>query len=256
VEFADQRPYQPGDDLRYVDWKIAARADHWVVKLFEEETNLRATIVLDVSRSMEWSGADARLTKLAYAETLCAALALLLIRQRDAVGLIRYDDKLRTVLPPRARTAQWKRFVASLGEPGGGKGSDGGRALADAARMVRRPGMVVLVSDLLMEVEEVVRSVRSLRSLGHDVTVLHIMDPAERTLGLLGEAVLVDPESGQEVPATMADVRDAYHATVEGAISEWRSVLAGAGAAYETVLTNAPFGVPLRRAFAAREKMP
>src|SRR5579863_2669372 len=90
VEFAEHRPYQPGDDLRYVDWRIAARADRWMVKQFEEETNLRAALVLDVSPSMQWRGADSRLTKLAYAERLSAALALLLLRQRDAVGLLRF----------------------------------------------------------------------------------------------------------------------------------------------------------------------
>src|ERR1700712_1545590 len=97
VEFADYRPYQPGDDLRYVDWKIAARSDRWVVKQYEEETNLRATIVLDVSRSMEWRGAsaDVRPTKRAYPTQPAAALALLLLRQRDAVGLIRFDDAIR-----------------------------------------------------------------------------------------------------------------------------------------------------------------
>ena len=116
VEFADYRPYQPGDDLRYLDWKIAARADRWVIRQFEEETNLRATIVLDVSRSMAWSGAElaprdpaatARLTKLAYAERVAASVALLLLRQRDAVGLIRFDDRIRTSVPPRARRGQW-----------------------------------------------------------------------------------------------------------------------------------------------------
>jgi uncharacterized protein (DUF58 family) len=256
VEFADHRPYQIGDDLRYVDWKIAARVDRWVVKQFEEETNLRASIVLDVSRSMAWSGSPARLTKLAYAETLCAALALILIRQRDAVGLIRFDTAVRTVLPPRARSAHWKRIVAALSEPGAGKGSEAGRALHEAARLVRRPGMVILVSDLLMDGDEVVKAVRSLRALGHDVTVLHVMDPDERHLSMTGDALLVDPESALEVPASIADVRDAYHQTVEHAIAEWRSSLAGAGASYQVVLTDAAFGVPLRRAFAAREKLP
>src|SRR3954470_23762022 len=105
VEFADYRPYQPGDDLRYIDWKIAARSDRWVVRQYEEETNLRATIVLDVSKSMAWSGAQmrgvsqdpaaaTRLTKLAYAERVTAALALLMLRQRDAVGLVRFDDRI------------------------------------------------------------------------------------------------------------------------------------------------------------------
>jgi uncharacterized protein (DUF58 family) len=256
VEFAEHRPYQPGDDLRYVNWKIAARADRWVVKQFEEETNLRATIVLDVSRSMHWSGDDARLTKLAYAERLVAALALLLLRQRDAVGLIRFDDQVRSVVPPRARGAHWRRIIAALDDVGAGHDSVAVVALEHAARLVRRPGMVVLISDLLMDVRSVERAVRALRAVGHDVTVLHIMDPSERTLSTVGDAVFVDPESTLEVPATIADVRDAYRHTVEAAIAEWRSALAGAAAGYEVVFTDSPFAVPLRRAFAARERLP
>src|SRR6059058_310096 len=127
VEFAEYRPYQPGDDLRYIDWKIAARSDRWVVRQYEEETNLRASLVLDVSRSMAWSGqqmrigadpsAAPRLTKLAYAEQLAAALALLFLRQRDAVGLVRFDDRIRSAVPPRARKGQWRRIIAALEEP-------------------------------------------------------------------------------------------------------------------------------------------
>ncbi|MHB1071131.1 MAG: DUF58 domain-containing protein, partial [Gemmatimonadaceae bacterium] len=113
VEFAEHRPYMPGDDLRSMDCKMAARADKWLIKLFEEETNLRATIVLDVSKSMHWTGSPARLTKLAYAETLVAAVALLLIKQRDAVGLIRFDDEVRTVLPPRSRDLHFRRILAA-----------------------------------------------------------------------------------------------------------------------------------------------
>jgi uncharacterized protein (DUF58 family) len=256
VEFAEHRPYQPGDDLRYVDWKIAARADRWVVKQFEEETNLRASIVLDVSRSMAWSGADTRLTKLAYAERLAAALALLLLRQRDAVGLIRYDDQIRSAIPPRARRGQWRRIVVALDDPGAGQASRAPDALASAARLIRRRGMVVLISDLLMDVPDVERAVRALRVAGHDVTVLHIMDPAERDLEAAGEAVFFDPESQLEVPASVADVRAAYRATVSAAIDEWRAMLARTGASYETVFTASPFGVPLRRAFAARQHLP
>ncbi len=256
VEFADHRPYQPGDDLRYLDWRIAARADRWVVKQFEEETNLRAALVLDVSRSMAWTGAPTRLTKADYAERLVAALALLLVRQRDAVGLVRFDERVRTVIPPRARSAHWRRIVQAMTDEGGGAGaSDAADALLQAGRMIRRPGLVALVSDLLVDVEATARAVRLLRAGGHDVVVLHIMDPAERDLAVTGDAIFVDPESGLEVPATVADVRAAYRATVEAALLEWRRELAGAGAAYEIVPTDEPFGVPLRRAFAARQQM-
>jgi uncharacterized protein (DUF58 family) len=256
VEFAEHRPYQPGDDLRYVDWKIAARADRWVVKQFEEETNLRASVVLDVSRSMAWTGDPARLTKLAYGERLAASIALLLLRQRDAVGLVRYDDEVRTAIPPRARRGQWRRVVAALDDPAAGRASRADDALEQAARLLRRRGMVVLISDLLMDVPAVDRAVRTLRAVGHDVTVLHLLDPAERDLSFGGEALFVDPESGLEVPAAPVEVRAAYRATVENALAEWRGVLARAGAGYEVVSTDAPFGVPLRRAFAARQRLP
>jgi len=256
VEFAEYRAYQPGDDLRYIDWKIAARSNKWVVKQFEEETNLRATIILDVSRSMAWSSDPTRLTKSAYAEQLVAALSLLLIRQRDAVGFIRYDDSLRTVIPPKARTAQWRRILHALEEDGAGLASHASAALLQAARLIRRPGMVVLISDLLVDTAGVAEAIRLLRAVGHDVTVLHIMDPAERDLTLGGEAVFADPESGLEVSATVADVRSAYRETVEGAIGEWRESLQSTGAGYEVFTTDVPFGVPLRKAFAARQRLP
>jgi uncharacterized protein (DUF58 family) len=256
VEFAEHRPYQPGDDLRYVDWKIAARADKWVVKQYEEETNLRATLVLDVSRSMAWRGDAGRLTKLAYAERLTAALALLFLRQRDAVGLVRFDDRVRTALPPRVRAGHWQRVVAALDDPGAGRASQAAAGLEQAGRLIARRGMVVLISDLLMDPEDVVRTVRGLRTAGHHVAVLHILDPTERELPMTGDAVFFDPETETEVPATVAEVRSAYRATVDAALREWRESLTAAGAAYETIATDAPFGVPLRRAFAIRQRLP
>jgi uncharacterized protein (DUF58 family) len=266
VEFADYRGYQAGDDLRFVDWKIAARSDRWVIRQYEEETNLRATIVLDVSKSMAWSGAQlrplgttatpARLTKLEYAEILTASLALLLLRQRDAVGLVRFDERVRTAVPPRARTGHWRRVLAALEEPGAGLASSAPDALTQAARLISRRGMIVLISDLLMEQAEVERALKALRAMGHDVTVLHIMDPEERWLGGTGEALFIDPESNLQVPASVSDVRTAYRTTVDEVIAEWRDVLTANGVAYEVIVTNESFGVPLRRAFAARQRLP
>ncbi|HWE42808.1 MAG TPA: DUF58 domain-containing protein [Gemmatimonadaceae bacterium] len=253
AEFAEHRAYLPGDELRYLDWKVAARTDRLVVKRFEEETNLRATIALDVSRSMRWRGSVARLEKADYAERLTAAIALLFIRQRDAVGLLRFDDAIRTAIPPRAREGHWRRIIAGLAEHEGGGASAGATALARAAHVVGRRGMIVLVSDLLMDVGETVRATRALRAGGHQVVVLHVMDPAERTLDAGPDALFRDPETGLEIEAAPAEVRDAYAATVEAAIAEWRSGLASAGAGYATVMTDEPFGVPLRTAFAARQ---
>jgi uncharacterized protein (DUF58 family) len=257
VEFAEHRPYMPGDDLRYLDWRVVARADKWLIKQFEEETNLRATIVLDVSKSMNWTGDPARLTKLAYAERVAAAVTWLLLRQRDAVGLIRFDSVVRSVIPPRARSVQWRRIIGALEDPGSGKGSDASGALMQAARMVGRPGMVVVLSDLLVDEDEMQKAVSVLRAVGHDVTVLHIIDPAERDLTIAAsEAELFDTESELSLNATVSEVRELYRETVQEAIGEWRARFAASGAAYEPVYTDQPFGIALRRAFAARQQLP
>jgi uncharacterized protein (DUF58 family) len=235
-----------------------------VVRQYEEETNLRATIVLDVSKSMAWTGASMRgvprdvgavdrLTKLAYAERMVAAISLLFLRQRDAVGLVRFDDQIRSSIPPRARNGQWRRVIAALEEQGSGKASSAPAALHQAARLINRRGLIVLVSDLLMDMPDVENAMRGLRAAGHDVTVLHIMDPAERELPAGGEALFVDTETDLSVPASVADVRAAYRNTVEEVIGEWRTMFGALGIGYAVVSTDAPFGVPLRRAFAARQ---
>jgi uncharacterized protein (DUF58 family) len=246
VEFAEHRPYMPGDDLRYLDWRIAGRADRWVVKQFEEETNARAMLVLDVSASMQWTGDAARLTKLAYAERLASAMALLLLRQRDAVGLVRFDAALRDVVPPRSQRTQWRRLMSAFSAPAGGKESNVAEALLQAGRMVRRPGFVVLLSDLLTDPAPTADAARTLRARGHEVLVLHVMDPAERDFPESGEARYRDLESDEEIPASPGDVRAMYRTTVQEALTEWRSVLGRAGARYALAYTDEPFGRPLR----------
>ena len=253
VEFAEHRPYQPGDDLRYIDWKIAARTERWVVKQFEEETNLRALILLDVSRSMQWKSAGASLTKQVYAEQLAAALALLLLKQRDAVGLIRFDDEVRTIVPPRARPAHFQRLVAAMQEPGTGRESRLDLALQSASQLVRRPGIVIVISDLLLDPATVTPGMRALRAAGHDVLTMHIMDPGERTLDVKTDARFVDSETGVEVAASAREVRAAYNAAVEAAIASWQTLFVEQGGRYALCDTSEPFGMPLHRAFAARD---
>lgn len=253
VEFAEYRPYQPGDDPRYIDWKIAARADRWVVRQYEEETNLRATIVLDVSRSMAWTGSTARLTKLEYSDRLSAALALLLLKQRDAVGIVRFDAEVRSAVPPRANRGQWRRVVGALEEPGAGLASAAGEGLRQAARLVRRRGLVIVISDLLLDRAEIEEPLRALRAAGHDVLVLHVLDPAERDF-TSGEAIYHDPESGIEVAAA-PHVRAAYRDTMEAVTAEWRDTFGRLGVGYVIVDTGTPFAIPLRQAFAVRERL-
>jgi uncharacterized protein (DUF58 family) len=191
-----------------------------------------------------------------------AALALLLLRQHDAVGLVRFDDRVLSAVPPRARGGQWRRLLAALAEPDPPRerpagDSDPAAALAHAGRLVPRAGLVVLVSDLLADAEPALDALRALRAAGHDVAVLHVLDPAERELpAALGDAEFEDPETGFRVSAAAADVRDAYRATVAAALDAWRAGCARLGARYALVGTDEPFGGPLRRAFAARAALP
>ncbi len=256
VEFAEHRPYQPGDELRYLDWKILGKRDRLYVKQYEEETNLRATLVLDISRSMHWKGSAERgLTKLEYATRLAAALALVLLRQRDATGLIAFDDAVRSVVPPRARSGQWHQVVRALMalEPGGGTAAE--PALRRVTDLLRRRGMVIFVSDLLVERDLVLTALRYLRHRGHQVTVFHIMDPAEIELLGPAEARYVDPESGDSVVASAAALRREYRATVDRVVAAWRRACRSSGIAYHRVTTETPFGQALRRASEGRSRL-
>ena len=256
VEFAEHRPYQPGDELRYLDWKVVGRRDRLYVKQFEEETNLRATLVLDASRSMAWSGdPEHRLTKFDYATRLAAALALVLLRQRDATGLIAFDETVRCAITPRARPGQWHVVARALLElePGGSTAAEG--ALARVSDLLRRRGLVVFVSDLLVDRELVLLALRYLRHRGHQVMVFHLLDPAEVDLAAVAESRFVDPESREGVVASPRDLRREYRATVERAVSAWRRALRSGGIAYHRVTTDMPFGHALRRAAAGRARL-
>ena len=256
VEFAEHRPYQPGDELRYLDWKVVGRRDRLYVKQYVEETNLRATLVLDVSRSMAWSGdPEHRLSKFDYATRLAASLALVLIRQRDATGLIGFDDEVRCAIAPRARPGQWHVLVRALLDlaPGGGTAAE--QALGRVTGLLRRRGLVVFISDLLVDRDLVLLALRYLRHRGHQVVVFHLMDPAELDLVAAGQARFVDPETHEGVIASPRDLRRDYRATVDRVVAAWRRELRSGGIAYHHVSTATPFGHALRRAAAGRARL-
>lgn len=253
VEFAEHRMYQPGDELRYVDWKLLGRKDRYYVKQYEEETNLRAMLVMDISRSMAWSGAPGVvLSKLEYVQRLTAALSLLLIRQRDATGLIAFDDEVRAITPARARTSHWHQLVRTIGGLTPGHGTAAEPALRRVVDLLRRRGMVVFISDLLLDRELALTALKFLRHRGHEVVVIHVMDPAELELGGPAEARFEDPETSQGVILRPRDWADAYRSTVQGVVSAWRRACRSSDIHYHQVTTDTPFGLALRRIVARR----
>lgn len=251
VEFAEHRMYQAGDELRYVDWKMLARSDRLYVKQYEEETNLRAMIVCDTSRSMAWTGdPDRVLPKLDYMRRLVAALALVLLRQRDATGLITFDDEVRSLTAPRVSLAHWRRLVATLAELKAGHGTAAAPALRRVMDQLRRRGLVIFVSDLLFDRDLALTALRFLRHRGHQVVVLHIMDPAEVQLTGLAEARFEDPETGDAVTLRPRDWASAYEKTVQGVVADWNATCRASGITYHRIVTDTPFGQALRSVLA------
>jgi uncharacterized protein (DUF58 family) len=177
VEYLDHRAYTPGDEIRNLDWKIVARSDKYYVKLYEEETNLRAYILLDCSSSMQFSSGDQ--SKLSWGSYLAAALTYLLLRQNDAVGLLEFDSGVRTFIPPRAHPTQFRRILDSLDgiEPGGE--TDVGAVLHEAAERTKRRGLIIVISDLIDNEESIASGLGHFRHNNHEVIVFHTMDPAE-----------------------------------------------------------------------------
>lgn len=255
VEFAEHRPYEPGDELRYVDWRMLARSDKLFVKQYEEETNLRSMIVLDASASMNWSGSERRLSKLDYAKRLVAALALVFLRQRDATGFIGFDEAVRSLVPARARRQQWWTLLSAVHNLPAGGGTAAEDALRRVTGMLRRRGLVVFISDLLFDRDLALLALQYLRHRRHQVLVFHIMDPAELFLEGPPEARFEDLETGDSVSVRPRELRVAYNETVRRAIEAWRTQCRRGGIAYHHVLTDTPFGYVLRRATARRARL-
>jgi len=248
VEFTEHRAYQPGDELRYLDWRILGRSDRLFVKQFEEETNLRSMILVDASRSMAWRGAPPpeRLTKRAYADRLAAALALILLRQRDATGLVTFDEQVRQMIPARVKAGQWTRIVRGLLDTPDGQGTAAHAALQRLTALLARRGLVVLISDLLFDRDLALAALRYLRHRGHQVIVFHLMDPAEVQLSGPPEVRFRDPESTVSVVVRPRELARAYADTVRREIAAWRKACRRHGIAYHHVQTDMPFGMALR----------
>lgn len=256
VEFAEHRAYQPGDDLRYVDWRMFGRSDRYYIKQYEEETNLRCNLFLDASASMAWSSEPERLpTKLWYAKQLAMCLALLLLRQGDGVGLVGFDDAIRTQLPPRGGRRHWHDLLrATEGLEASGR-TDAASALQEVVGRIRRRGLIILLSDLLVDPESTRLALQFLRHRGHEVLVFQVIDPGELELPGVSDARFIDPETGEEVPVSVADMRREYREAVDAALDEWRRFFAARGIDHLVLRTDLPMAHALRAYLRKRERL-
>ncbi len=230
VEFAEYREYSPGDDLRRLDWRVLGRTDRFYVKQYEEESNLRATLVLDTSASMRY-GARA-LNKFHYAAVAAASLATLLVEQQDPVGLALFDSQMREVLPPAATQAQLARIIGLLENARPDRETQLGDVLTTLAEQIKRRGLVVIFSDLLTDREPLDDGLRRLQYRGHEIIVFHVLDPDELELPFNDLVMFRDIEGTEELYAEPWSFRKTYRQAMEAFLAELRGTCAARGVEY------------------------
>jgi uncharacterized protein (DUF58 family) len=258
VEFAEHRPYTPGDDPRYLDWKSFGRTDRLAVKRFEDETNVRVYLLLDISRSMTFGTTDAlaidgqAVTKLEYACFLAACLTNLLVRQQDAVGLVTFDTQVRTFLPPRSRPAQFRQILETLEAVEPRQPTDIPRTFHALAGRLHRRSLVVILSDLLDEGDAVVKALHHFRHSKHEVTLFHLFDPAELSFPFTRLTDFIDLESDERLQVDPRYARDQYLEEVERYCARIRKDCGGKGVDYHRVVTHTPLAQMLAAFLASR----
>jgi uncharacterized protein (DUF58 family) len=252
VEFTEYRQYVPGDDLRYLDWRRLARSDREYIKRFEDETNLRAWLLLDLSQSMGYG--SLAYNKAEYAKTVAATLAYFLSLQRDATGLITFDQTLQEYLPARFRPGHLHRLMMCLERSTAGKGTDLIAPLDQVAQMATKRGMVVLLSDMLAPIADLEKNLGYVRSRGHEVVLLRVLDPTELDFPFQDPAMFHDLESGRELYVDPASVRSVYQTKFRAHQAELKQVCDRVGIVQYELRTDEPVERSLFDLLSARMK--
>ena len=243
VEFTEYRQYSQGDDPRHLDWKLFARTDRYYIKRFEDETNLRCLLLLDVSRSMNFGSIG--YTKSDYARTLTATLGYFLSVQRDAVGLATFAAEIEDYIPPRYRSGHLRRLMISLEKVANGDSTHLATPLIQIAERLNKRGMLVLISDLLAPLETLEQSLGSLTVRGQDVIVFHILDPEEMHFQFGEPELFVDLETQQELYVDPSAVRKEYLKRLSEHLKAIEQICSRLGLVYHRMLTDTPLETAL-----------
>lgn len=252
VEFLQHREYVPGDDLRRVDWKVWAKQDRLYVKQYEEDTNLRCCLLVDVSESMAYGRGP--MTKCDYAVTSAAALGYLLLRQQDAVGCAVFDAGIRQTIPLRTSTSHLNTIVRALETKEAKNKTNLSQVIARVAETYPRRGMMILVSDLLAEPDDLLRGLRLLRQLGHDVLVLHVLDDDELDFPFANPSRFEGLESDEHLTCNPRALRDGYLQALDRFLTTVRRGCARDNVDYALIRTSTPLDAALNAFLRHRQK--
>ncbi|QNI31435.1 DUF58 domain-containing protein [Alloacidobacterium dinghuense] len=250
-EFAEYRAYSPGDDLRHVDWNLFARTERCYLKRYRGETSSQVTVLLDASNSMQYTSGPP--SKMDYARFMAASLFYLAIRnQRDAAGLIVFDDEVRDYIRPSTRQGQLMRLLAGLERAEPRARTDFSKPLRHFQALLHRRGIVIVISDFYEEPDTIVRIIEPLRFHGNDVVLFHILDPQEIRPELKGPAILVDLETDREMEVIPEFTKTTYRTKMQTHIEQLRSRTRAAGMDYHLLVTDQPLDTALREYLSLR----
>ncbi len=252
LDFAEYREYSPGDDIRHVDWKVYGRSDRLYVKKYEGDTNAQLYLLLDVSKSMEFS--SGRLSKLHYARYLAASLAYLAMQQKDAAGLISFDSDVLSQTPPRTRHGHFFTILRELEHLQKGDRTDISGALEKMAHLIRKRALVVLISDFYQEIEKIAKALRFFHHRGNDVILFHILDPVELEMPLGELSTLEDMETGEYLSYAPEQSRKVYLDLLKEHVEALRTECRNIRIDYQLLSTEEPLDRALHRYLSLRQR--
>ncbi|MCX7762676.1 MAG: DUF58 domain-containing protein [Candidatus Kryptonium sp.] len=252
VEFSEHRQYSPGDETRYIDWKVYGRTDRYFIKRFEEETNLRSYIILDASRSMAYSS-EGNISKFEYACYLAGALSYLMMLQRDAVGLVVYDEGIRKFLPPRSVRSYLDVILGELEKTEPGNRTNTAKSLHIVAERIKRRGLIIVLSDLLDDQNEVISAFKHFKHKKNEIIVFQILDPMERNFEFSADAIFKDMETMEKVMTQSLYIQRDYKSVMNEFINRYRVECLANGIDYELMDTSTSFDVALFRYLSKRQ---
>ncbi len=254
IEFSEHRPYMMGDDLKNVDWRVFAKTQKYFIKQYEEETNLKSYIIIDSSRSMAFTS-KTDINKLEYSKTLAASLAYLLIKQRDAAGLINYTNKVEHILIPKATKTYLTEIIKLLSSISPSDKTNTAFALSELAEKIKRRSLVIIISDFFDELEQTIKALKNFSYLKNEVIVFQILDTMELTFGFQKDSIFLDMETNEKISTQPYQLRKAYKDAMKAFIDKIKYECLKANFDYNLIQTNESFDKALFKFIQKRKRL-
>jgi len=253
VEFAEHRAYGPGDEIRHVDWKLYGKTDRYYVKQYEEETNLKAYILLDTSRSMKYT--SSKITKLDYASYMSAALSYLMLNQRDGVGLILFDEKIKKYIPPRSTPSHLNTVLKQLEKPKFGADTAIGSVLHEMAERIKKRGLVILISDLMDDQNSILSGLKHFRHNKQEIILFHILDRKELEFDFSARTRFRDMERGTQLTTEPWQIKESYKERISALQEKYKRKCREQLIDYVPIFTDQNLDLVLNSYFKKRQKL-